>query len=77
MIGPKYLYADRQRLLERRLGVCVAAFDVIECCQIVEKPGDSGVIRPERFLCDHQRSCVKRLGIGVAALGLVENGQTV
>ena len=77
MIGPERLLVDRQRPLDERLGLGVAALISIEPSQIVQRSRDIGMIGPERLLVDRQRALVERLGLGVAALVAVELSQIV
>ena len=71
------LLADRQRSLEKRLGVGVATPVFVEYSQVVERIRDIVRVRPSRLLADRQRSLEKQLGIRVATLRLVEISQVV
>ena len=77
MVGAERLLRDRQRALEERLGVGVAALGSVQLGQVVERDGDIGVVGAERLLADRQRALEERLGVGVAALGSVQLGQVV
>ena len=77
MIGTERLLADSQRSFVERLGIGVAALVDVERSQIVQRPGDVGMIRSKRLLVDRQRPLIEWLGFGVAALVDVDPGQIV
>ena len=77
MIAPEHFFADRQRPLDQRLGVGIAALDLVDLAEIVEQRRDRGMLRTERLLVDRQRALEQRLGIGMAVLLLVKRRQIV
>jgi len=60
MIAPKQLFADRERLLDRRFRLSVAAFAVTDLAEIVQEGGDCA-LGPRCFLVGHKRPLEQRL----------------
>ena len=77
MIAPEHFFADRQRPLDQRLGLGIAALDLVDLAEIVQQGRDRGMLRTGRFLVDRKRPLEQRLGIGMAVLFLVKRRQIV
>jgi hypothetical protein len=52
MIRTERLLLDRQRPFEEDLGIGGAALILVDYSQIVQRPRDIGMVRPERLLND-------------------------
>ena len=71
------LLVDRQRALEQRLGVGVAALLLVQRRQIVQGLPDIGMTWRQRLFAHRQRPLEQRFGIGIALLPLIQRRQIV
>ena len=71
VLWPHGLLPSRQRALEERLRVGIAALDNIEQSQVVEVRSHMCMLGSEGFLADRQRAFVERFGVGIAALDAI------
>ncbi len=72
MVRAERLLGNRQRALEKRLGLRVLALVVVERSEIAQARAYKGMIRAECLLGNRQRALVEWLGPRVLALGVVE-----
>jgi len=46
-------------------------------CEVVERSGDIGMVRPKRLFADRQRTLIERLELGIIALIAIEFREVV
>ena len=62
MIGAQHFFADRERALDRRLGIRIAAEVAIDLAEIVQERGDRRMLGATGLLVDRERALKQRLG---------------
>ena len=77
MLAAQNLLAYRQRPLDQRLGLGIAALDLPDLAEIVQERRHRGMLRTGGLFVDRQRPFEQRFGIAVAAELLVMRRQIV
>ena len=71
MIGTEHFFPDRERALDQRLGLGVAALNLVDLAEIVQQRRHRRMLRAGGLLVDRQGALEQRFGIAVPALFFV------
>ena len=75
MLPAQDLFPDRQRALEKGLGLLVFTLAFVEQGQVIDALSQVGVFGTQYLFPDRQRALVKRLSLLVFAFGSVKRCQ--